>query len=218
MLTLAIIEDHQVLVDSLSLMLHQEKDIKILGTADSLLKGRELIYKVKPNVLLLDVVLPDGNGLELLPEVRAVSPETQVVVLTSLSDEATLMRAIENGVSAFVSKSSSFAQLIAAIRQAAQGEIIMPASLLMGLIQRMPRDKSATYRQVKGWERLTHRELKVLEMLARGKKGDEIAAELHIAPLTVRTHIRNLMAKLEVHSRLEAVIFGLRHGLINPPV
>ncbi len=217
MISLAIIEDHRILVDSLGLMLRQEGDIEFLGSADSLAKGRDLLQQVSPDVLLLDVHLPDGDGLDLLPEIRKASPETQVVVLTSYTDEATLMRAIDSGVNGFVSKNSSFAELLSTIRLAAEGEIVMPTSLLMGLILRMPRDRNAAYREEKGWERLTLREREILEQLARGIGGEGIAEQLHIAPLTVRTHIRNLMAKLGVHSRLEAVAFGLKHGLIDPP-
>lgn len=217
MISLAIIEDHRILVDSLGLMLRQEGDIEFLGSADSLAKGRDLLQQVSPDVLLLDVHLPDGDGLDLLPEIRKASQETQVVVLTSYTDEATLMRAIDSGVNGFVSKNSSFAELLSTIRLAAEGEIVMPTSLLMGLILRMPRDRNAAYREEKGWERLTLREREILEQLARGIGGEGIAEQLHIAPLTVRTHIRNLMAKLGVHSRLEAVAFGLKHGLIDPP-
>jgi DNA-binding NarL/FixJ family response regulator len=217
LISLAIIEDHRILVDSLGLMLRQEGDIEFLGSADSLAKGRDLLQQVSPDVLLLDVHLPDGDGLDLLPEIRKASPETQVVVLTSYTDEATLMRAIDSGVNGFVSKNSSFAELLSTIRLAAEGEIVMPTSLLMGLILRMPRDRNAAYREEKGWERLTLREREILEQLARGIGGEGIAEQLHIAPLTVRTHIRNLMAKLGVHSRLEAVAFGLKHGLIDPP-
>ena len=198
-------------------MLRQEADMEFLGSANSLARGRELLKKVSPDVLLLDVGLPDGNGLDLVPDIRKGNSKTQVVVLTSYTDEATLMRAIDIGVNGFVSKNTSLKDLLATVRQAADGEIAMPASLLMGLIMRMPRDRNAAYREEKGWERLTLREREILEQLARGKSGETISEELHIAPLTVRTHIRNLMAKLGVHSRLEAVAFALKNGLIDRP-
>ena len=217
MITAAMIEDHQILVDSLSLMLRYEPDIEFLGSAGSLEKGRRLLTEYDPTVLLLDVGLPDGSGLDLIPEVNQLSPETNIVVLTSLTDEATLMRVVDSGISGFVSKDSQLSDLLETIRKAADGEIVMPTSLLVGLLMRMPRDKAAAYQDNKGWERLTVREQEVLERLASGKTGDEIAEELHIAPLTVRTHIRNLMSKMGVHSRLEAVAFGMKNGLIDPP-
>ena len=217
MISVAIVEDHQILIDTFGMMMRNDPEIELIGTANSVATGREMVHNCSPNVLLLDVGLPDGNGLDLIPEVKRCCPDTQIVVLTSMTDETTLMRAIEGGVSGFVSKSSSLAELLETIRQAASGEIVMPTSLLVGLLMRMPRDKAATYREEKGWEHLTLREREILEQLARGKSGVAISEELHIAPLTVRTHIRNLMAKLGVHSRLEAVAFGLKHGIIEPP-
>ncbi|MGB3700277.1 MAG: response regulator transcription factor [Anaerolineales bacterium] len=217
MITVTMIEDHRILVDSLSLMLRYEPDIDFLGSAASLEDGRRLLQETSPNVLLLDVGLPDGNGLDLIPEVKQISPDTNIVVLTSLTDETTLMRVVDSGISGFVSKDSQLSDLLVTIRKAAVGEIVMPTSLLVGLLMRMSRDKAAAYQDDKGWERLTVREEEVLERLASGKTGDEIAEELHIAPLTVRTHIRNLMSKMGVHSRLEAVAFGMKNGLIDPP-
>lgn len=217
MITVSMIEDHQILVDSLSLMLRYEEDIDFLGSASSIAEGLTLVKETTPDVLLLDVGLPDGNGLDLIPEVNTNSPDTSIVVLTSLSDEATLMRVIDSGISGFVSKNSELSELMETIRKAADGEIVMPTSLLVGLLMRLPRDKAAAYQDENGWERLTLREQEVLELLATGKSGTEIAKELHIAPLTVRTHIRNLMSKLGVHSRLEAVTFGMKKGLIEPP-
>lgn len=217
MITVAMIEDHQILVDSLGLMLRYESDIDFLGAASSVAKGLDLVGNTTPDVLLLDVGLPDGNGLDLIPEVNQISPNTNIVVLTSMSDENTLMRVIDSGINGFVSKNSELPELLATIRKAAEGEIVMPTSLLVGLLMRLPRDKAAAYKEEKGWERLTVREQEILELLAKGKSGNEIAEELHIAPLTVRTHIRNMMSKMGVHSRLEAVAFGMKNGLIEPP-
>ena len=217
MISVAIIEDHQILVDSLGLMLRYEPDMEFLGAASSLSDGQILVENCSPDVLLLDVGLPDGNGLDMIPQINTTSPDTHIIVLTSLSDEATLMRVVDSGISGFVSKDSQLSDLLETIRKAADGEIVMPTSLLMGLLMRLPRDKAAAYKEERGWERLTIREQEVLELLAKGKSGNEIAGELHIAPLTVRTHIRNLMSKMGVHSRLEAVAFGLKNGIIDPP-
>lgn len=218
MIRVAIIEDHQILVDSLGLMLRYEQDMEFLGAASSLSDGQILVENCSPDVLLLDVGLPDGNGLDMIPQVNTASPDTHIIVLTSLSDEATLMRVVDSGISGFVSKDSQLSDLLETIRKAADGEIVMPTSLLMGLLMRLPRDKAAAYKDERGWERLTIREQEILELLAKGKSGNEIAEELHIAPLTVRTHIRNMMSKMGVHSRLEAVAFGLKNGIIDPPV
>ena len=102
MINVAMIEDHQLLVDSLGLMLRYEEDIQFMGSAASLSDGIDLVQKCTPDVLLLDVGLPDGNGLDLIPEIVEISPDTNIVVLTSLSDEASLMRVVDRGISGFV--------------------------------------------------------------------------------------------------------------------
>jgi DNA-binding NarL/FixJ family response regulator len=215
MISIAIVEDHLVLVEALELLLNSEGDISIAGTADNFSEGREMLQHTRPDVLLLDVGLPDGNGLDLIPVVQAKSPETKIIVLTCLTDETTLIRAIDGGVTGFVSKGSSLTKLLSTIRKVAKGEIVLPSSLLFGLVKRYSRDKAVISVEEQLWERLTPREQEVLAHLARGNSGEDIASSLHIAPLTVRTHVRNLMSKLGAHSRLEAVAFGLKYGLIE---
>jgi DNA-binding NarL/FixJ family response regulator len=138
-----------------------------------------------------------------------------VVVLTSYTDEDTIMRAIDIGVSGFLPKSASLSDFFDTLRKVVEDEIVMPPSLLIGLLRRVPRDRAVMRREGTMWERLTPREYEILICLAAGKSGSTIAEELNIAPLTVRTHVRNLMSKLGVHSRLEAVAFGVKHGLID---
>lgn len=217
MVSIAIIEDHQVFVDALIMYLNRHPEFRLTGSARTFAQGEQLIREISPDIVLLDVGLPDCNGLDLIPEIRRNSPKTKIVILTALSDETTLMRAIDSGVSGFVQKGSSLSELLTAMREVAKGEIVMPTGILVGLLKRVPRDKASTYHAANGWEPLTDREKEVLKLLSRGRTGKAIASELHISPLTVRTHIRNLLAKLGVHSRLEAVSFGLRNGLIEPP-
>jgi DNA-binding NarL/FixJ family response regulator len=215
MISIAIIEDHLVLVEALELLLSSERDISVAGCADNFSDGKELLQRIKPDVLILDVGLPDGNGLDLIPIVKANIPDTKIIVLSCLTDETTLIRAIDGGVTGFISKGSSLSKLLSTIRKVAQGEIVLPSSLLFGLLKRYPRGRAVVSVEEQLWERLTPREQEVLAHLAHGKSGDDIAQTLHIAPLTVRTHVRNLMSKLGAHSRLEAVAFGLKYGLID---
>ena len=217
MVRVAAIEDHQVLVDALSLLLCKEEEMTFIGSAGTLTEGLEMVRGKKPDVLLLDVSLPDGNGLDYIPQFQEHSPKTQILVLTTFTDESTLRRAIDCGVSGFLSKGSPLSDLLKAIHQAAEGEMVVPASLLISLLKRQTRDKGGYSFEMQDWEPLTPRELEILKSLAKGKSGVAIASELHIAPLTVRTHVRNLLNKLGAHSRLEAVSFGLKYGLIDSP-
>jgi DNA-binding NarL/FixJ family response regulator len=218
MIRIAIIDDHQMLVEALTLVIRNEGDMEMVGSANTCGGARDLIERNCPDVLLLDVSLPDGDGLSLVPDLRVLCPRTQILVLTSMADESTLLRAVEAGVSGFVGKHRPVAEVFAAVRQAAEGEIVMPSNLLLGILTRrqpaaLPRSPVA----VAEYEPLTVREREILAHTAQGKSGAAIAAELNISLMTVRTHLRNLMSKLNVHSRLEAVAFAMRHGIIEPP-
>ncbi len=215
-ISIALVDDHHVLTDALALAIGQEPDLRVVGIADSCAASHELFARICPDVILLDVSLADGDGLSLIPELRERCPQTHILVLTSFADEKTLLRAIECGVNGFVSKNRPLSDLLIGIRQAVEGEIVMPTSLLLGLLARAPRTQVHPSEQ--NQDQLTPREREILMLLAQGKSGSAIAAELKIAPLTVRTHIRNLLDKLGVHSRLEAVAYALRYNLIRPPL
>jgi DNA-binding NarL/FixJ family response regulator len=208
----AIVDDHLVLVDALQMIVQTQKDMVVVETGGTCAECLRLVARCKPQVLLLDVRLPDGDGIDLVPAIKSISPDTNVLVLTSLSDEPTLMRAMQAGVSGFASKSRNLVEVLQSIRKTAAGEIAIPPGLLLGLLNRTPRVTCADLA-----DSLTAREREILCLLAQGKSNEEIAACLIIAPLTVRTHIRNLLQKLGVHSRLQAVSFAMHCGLIEPP-
>jgi DNA-binding NarL/FixJ family response regulator len=215
---IAIVDDHQMLIEALSLVIDKEPGLRFVGSVNTCCAALELVRTQEPDVLLLDVSLPDGDGLSLVPDLRAACPRMHILVLTSLADESTLLRAVEMGVGGFVGKHRPVAEVFTAIRQAADGELVMPSNLLVGLLTR--RHAPAARRAPPAppeYEPLTAREREILAHTAQGKSGAVIAEELNISLMTVRTHLRNLMSKLNVHSRLEAVAFALRNGLIEPP-
>jgi DNA-binding NarL/FixJ family response regulator len=215
---IAIVDDHQMLIEALALVIAKEPGLKMVGSVNTCAAAVELVQNHAPDILLLDVSLPDGDGLAQVPQLQAACPTMQILVLTSLADESTLLRAVEVGVGGFVGKHRPVAEVFAAIRQAYEGEIVMPSNLLINLLTR--RQAPAAPRPVNTqpeFEPLTAREREILAHTAQGKTGAVIAEELNISLMTVRTHLRNLMSKLNVHSRLEAVAFALRYGLIEPP-
>lgn len=212
---IALVDDHQLMTQAMALVLGQEPDLAFVGSAATCAEGLALAIGTCPDVLLLDVSLPDGDGLEIVAALRAACPQTQVLVLTSMADENTLLRAVEAGAAGFVGKHRPVAEVLAAVRQAAAGEMVMPAHLLVGLLGR--RMKRAATVPLLGREPLSARELEVLACAAQGLPTPQIAQQLTISVLTVRTHLRNILAKLDAHSRLEAVAIALREGLIAPP-
>jgi DNA-binding NarL/FixJ family response regulator len=215
---IAIVDDHQMLIEALSLVIDKEPGLKMVGSVNTCGGALELVQTHTPDVLLLDVSLPDGDGLSQVAALKAACPHMQILVLTSMADESTLLRAVEAGVGGFVGKHRPVAEVFAAIRQAADGEIVMPSNLLLGLLTRRQAPPVTRPTPVQPeFEPLTTREREILAHTAQGKTGAAIAEELNISLMTVRTHLRNLMSKLNVHSRLEAVAFALRYGLIEPP-
>lgn len=211
-LRLAILDDHQLLVESLRLFFNREPGMTVVGTANNCAEAFELLTLTRPDVVLLDVSLPDGDGLERLPALREACPQAQFIVLTALTNEATLLRAVEAGASGFVGKHQPAAELRAAVRQVAAGEMAMPAALLVGLLgQRRPTRATAPQSP------LTPREREVLGLAAEGRSSADIADVLSLSVLTVRTHLRNAIGKLNAHSRLEAVATALRSGILAPP-
>jgi DNA-binding NarL/FixJ family response regulator len=158
------------------------------------------------------VHMPDGSGIDAAVQVKKARPQTQVVILTSDDDEAVLRSAVQAGVTGYLSKHESAAQVLQAVRSAARGEALIAPYMLARLLSGMHRTtahSSATP--------LTPRELAVLQELSLGKDNAAVAANLKMSPNTVRTHVQNILAKLKVHSKLEAVSRAVREGWIRIP-
>lgn len=214
-ITIGIVDDHALFAEAVAVFLGIQPGLQVAGLAGTCAGARDLVERTRPAVLLLDIALPDGNGLDLVPELKRISPESHILVLTSHTDEETLLRAIGTGVVGFLGKNRSTLDVLAAIRQAAEGEIIMPPRLLLELLARTRGAQAHSSAELSG-ESLAPRERDILERLAQGKSSTAIAAEFDISLAAVRAHLGDLMNKLDVHSRLEAVAFASRSGLIGP--
>lgn len=206
-----IVDDHDMFAQSLRLVLSEETDIEVVGTAGSLGAARALLGTVSPEVVLLDHRLPDGRGVEAIPEIKALSPQAQVVVLTGAFDDAMLVQATEAGCAGFVLKTSPLDELVSAVRTAAAGEIMISSTLLSRLLNRLAHQHEAPRRD------LTSREREILELIACGLTNAAIAEQLGISVNTVRNHVQSLLVKLDAHSKLEALSVAIRDGIIDPP-
>lgn len=215
MITLAIIHTHQVLVDALRYLFRDQEEFNLVGSASTVAEGLNLVERTAPFVVLLEYGAPGGSSIELISAIKKNSPGTNIILMATSLDDSILIRAVNHGANGYFSMKNCLEELLSTVRKVAMGDIAIPASLLLRMLRRLPRDKAVVYDAIQSWERLTAREIEILSFLAQGKTGKDIAEELNIAPLTVRTHIRNLMTKVGAHSRLEAVSFGLRHGLIS---
>jgi two-component system, NarL family, response regulator DevR len=203
-----IIDDHEVLASSLAMVVDAEDDLVTAGVATTLEQARSLVGSTRPDVLLLDHRMPDGDGVAAIPGLRALRPTIGVVVLTASAADHVLMSAIENGASGFLSKTRSLDEVTAAVRAAAAGESVISPELLARLLPRFGRGKVASA------DELTDREREVLALVAQGLPNAAIAARLVVSVHTVRNHIASLSAKLGAHSKLEALSIAVRQGML----
>ncbi len=210
-----LVDDHQLLTGALSQMLTQESDIQVVGVASTVADATRLARE-RLDVVLMDYRLPDGTGAEATRAIKARWPAARVVMLTALNDDETILESIQSGADGYLTKDRAVDDVVNAVRAANAGETLLPRSVIVGIAQRVAaaRERGAERRQI---EPLTPRELEVLKALTEGLSTPEICDRLFIAPNTLRTHVQNIMGKLRVHSKLEAVAFALRHKLVEPP-
>lgn len=204
-----ICDDHQLVAQGLSLLLQTQPDIEVVGVASTAQEAVELADSRRPQVILMDYALPDGDGVTATARLKARHPEVKVVMLTSYLDEDVLVAAIEAGCSGYVTKAKGADELTAAVRLAAEGEALVSADMLARLLPRLRRHQRGVGND------LTSRERQVLALLADGETKEAIARRLVLSPNTVRNHIQNVLVKLGVHSRLEAVATATREGLLQ---
>lgn len=203
-----IVDDHEVLAASLAIALDHEDDITTVGTAGTLEDARALVLTRRPDVVLLDHRLPDGDGVAAIRELQAARPAMEVVVLTASTADHVLMSAIDAGAAGFLSKTRGIDDVVTAVRAAADGESVISPEMLTRLLHRFQRGRRQT-----GTE-LTEREREVLALVAEGLANGAIAERLFVSVHTVRNHIASLSSKLGAHSKLEALSIAVRQGLL----
>jgi DNA-binding NarL/FixJ family response regulator len=209
------VEDHQLLADALSALLAREPDIEVVGVAGTVADAK-LMARERLDVVLMDYHLPDGTGAEATRAIKARWPAVRVVMLTAISDDETVLESIQAGADGYMTKDRAAEDVVLAVRSAHAGEILLPRTVIVEIARRVAvaRDRGDERRTM---EPLTPRELEVLRALTEGLSTPDICERLFIAPNTLRTHVQNIMGKLRVHSKLEAVAFALRYRLVEPP-
>ena len=210
-----LVDDHRLLTDALSGLLSREPDIEVCGVAGTVAEAREAARQPM-DVALMDYVLPDGTGAEATREIKRRWPSAKVVVLTGLLDDETMLDAVAAGADGYLTKDRAATEVVQAVRAAHAGEMLLPRAVAYQLAQRVGAARQASETHIDVHD-LTPRELEVLRALVGGRSSREICAELYISPNTLRTHVQNLLNKLRVHSKLEAVAVALRQQLVEMP-
>jgi DNA-binding NarL/FixJ family response regulator len=202
--TVVIVEDHVALRRGLELLL-RGSDCRVVGTADDAESARSLVARRRPDVAIVDIRLPGESGIDLTRELLADSPDLGVLLYTGVDDQDTLAAALDCGARGFALKAGPPEELLTAIRTVAAGDAYVDERLRPLLLARLTTERIGV---------LSPREREVLDLLAQGLTGEEVATRLSLSPETVRTHVRNAMDKLEANTRVHAVAIALRQGEI----
>jgi two-component system, NarL family, response regulator NreC len=210
--TIAVADDHPLVRQGLRAVLEAEPDFQLVGEAGDGLEATQLVERLRPDALVIDLMMPGLNGLEVTRQVRQRSPETRVVVLSMHADEGYVLEALRNGAVGYVLKDSSATELVQALRDVFAGQRYLSRQLseraIEAYIQRAESTAPDSYHS------LTTREREVLQLAAEGCSSAEIAARLSISPRTAETHRSNLMRKLGLHTQTDLIRYALRRGII----
>jgi len=210
-----LVEDHRLMFEGLSSLLTEYSDINVLGVATTVADAVAKASLLKPDLVLMDYRLPDGDGAQASERIRALLPDTAVLFLSADPSEASIMRAVEAGASGYVSKGASAEELVTSIRKAAEGEFLLEAATMVRLLEQRHQSQQKATEQQRLISELTPREHDVLRLMARGLDNYEISEELGIGYGTVRGHVRGVLEKLGSHTRLHAVAAARKAGLLD---
>jgi NarL family two-component system response regulator LiaR len=210
-ITVLIVDDHAIVRKGIRTFLETEPDIEVVGEA---VNGREAVQKAmqfSPNVILMDLMMPEMNGIEATRQIMTEQPDMHILVLTSFSTDDKLFPAVEAGAQGYLLKDTGPEELLQAIRRAAKGE----STLTPAIVRRLLREFSNDNRDWPPVEPLTDRETEVLRLLAEGLTNEELADRLYISKATARTHVSNILAKLNLANRTQAALYALRYGIAS---
>ena len=211
-----IVDDHALFRRGLQMVLEQETDIVVVGEggdgAEAVSKTQELM----PDVVLMDVRMPKRGGIEATKQIKEIAPHVKILMLTISDEEADLYDAIKAGATGYLLKEVSIEEVGAAIRSVQTGQSLISPSMASKLLSEFATMvKRADEKQAAPQPRLTDREMEVLKLVAKGRNNRDIAKELFISENTVKNHIRNILEKLHLHSRMEAVVYAVREKLLE---
>jgi DNA-binding NarL/FixJ family response regulator len=207
---LVLADDHRIILEGLEQLFRREKDFDVIATATTGEEALTAVRKHHPDVLVLDIRMPNGDGLSVLRQIHTEKLPTRVVLLTATLDEDEVLEAMQNGVSGLVLKESAAVGLVQTVRRVQRGERALEPSLVSRALDRLAQREDAK----KIAEVLSKRETEIVKMVAAGLRNKEIALKLSIGEGTVKTHLHTIYEKLGVHGRVELTMYAYERGLI----
>lgn len=206
MISVLIVDDHEMVRLGVSTFLSVQQHIQVVGQASCGNEGVELALKLHPDIILMDLVMENGDGVTATRQILEQLPQTKIIIVTSFIDDEKVYPAIQAGAYGYLLKTTPAPQLLAAIERVYNGEKIYDSVVLDKLNQEKPVEK---------YEELTSRELEILLLMAQGESNQEISEKLFISLKTVKTHVSNVLMKLDVEDRTQATIYAFKKGLIK---
>lgn len=214
MTSIVLVDDHPIVRQGLRGLLEAEPGWQVVGEASDGLSAVDLVEQLQPNVAIVDVMMPDLNGLEVVRRVKRRVPDTLVVVLSMHADEAYVLEALQGGAMGYVLKGMSTTSLVEAVHEVLAGRRYLSPPLTERAIEAYLQRATDADRPIDYYDMLTPREREVLHLAAQGSSNAEIAERLTISPRTVETHRANLMRKLELRNHTDLVRFALQRGIV----
>lgn len=210
MIKVLLVDDHEMVRLGVSAYLSSQADIQVIGEAENGLRGYDMALELRPDVILMDLVMDVMDGIEATQKIIEEWPEAQIIIVTSFLDDEKVFPAIKAGAKSYLLKTSSASEIAQAIRRTYQGEHVITQEVNEKLI-RHEDELKRTYPH----DELTGREYEVLQLIAKGRSNQEIAEELFISLKTVKTHVSNILSKLEVTDRTQAAIYAYQHSIVE---
>ncbi len=206
-----IVDDHAVVRRGIQMFLETDPSIQIVGEAEDCRDAVQKARNLQPDIILMDLVMPQGDGIEAIAEMKHHSPDLKVIVLTTFGDEPRVMAAMEAGANGYLLKDADGGALLQAVHAAQQGDTPIHPHVVQYLVRNFTKRDS-----VNGNNRLTEREKEILQLVSQGLSNKAIAKSLSLTPGTVKVHVSNILDKLGVSNRTEASVLALQMGLISP--
>lgn len=210
MINVLIVDDHEMVRLGISTYLGVQDDIHVVDQAVNGKEGVEKALALRPNAILMDLVMPEMDGIEATKTILKAWPEAKIIILTSFIDDEKVYPAIEAGAASYILKTSTAEEIANTIRKTAQGQSVLEPEVTNKMMNRLTHPA-----EPKLYEDLTNREREVLGLIAKGRSNQEIADELFITLKTVKTHVSNILAKLQVDDRTQAAIYAIKNQLVD---
>lgn len=206
-----VVDDHAIVRKGVRALLAEVEEIEVVGEASEGEEAIELVDRLHPDVIMMDLVMPKMDGIEAISKITAKYPDARILALTSFANDDKVFPAIKSGAIGYLLKDSDPDELIPAIRQVYRGEPSMHPSIARKLLQELSQPSGNPPTP----DPLTERELEVLRLVAKGVDNQQIASQLHVAEVTVRTHVSHILSKLHLANRVQATLYALKEGLVS---